>query len=184
MSGEKKPTAPSADLQDSVPCDSSIQSCPYATSAMDTKKYPEEREKYAETINSAFPKLGDNYEILGPATRDYNCIAHTLGENDEWVNPATGSKENPLSEMDKMYAEKGYSRINDMDFSYDPAKQKVVVYATKNSDGRIKEITHGAIQDAKGTWESKLGSLPLIRHPTPETLNGSAYGEPVAVYTK
>ena len=164
--------------------DDIVQRCPCQSIPFDKSKFSEERKKYEQEIKQGFPNLGDNYEILAPATRDYNCIAHTLGVSDEWVNPETGNKENPLSEMDKKYAKKGYKRTSIMDTSYDPTKNKVVVYATKNFDGSIKEITHGAIQDGKGTFESKLGSLPLIRHSTPEALNGDVYGEPVATYTK
>lgn len=161
-----------------------VQSCGGASLPMDTKKNADQRSAYGDIIKDAFPNLGVNYEILAPATTDYNCIAHTLGINDEWVNPITGSKENPLSEMDKMYQKIGYTRTVDLDTNYDTTKKKIVVYATKNADGSINKITHGAIQDDKGTFESKLGGLPLIRHATPESLNGSAYGEPVAVYTK
>ncbi|GEM_PF-4046539 len=163
-----------------------VQACSeaHASVPMDTSKYPDQRKDYGDIVKNAFPKLGENYEVLAPATNDYNCIAHTLGINDKWVNPKTGSKENPLSEMDKMYAAIGYTRTEGLDTSFDATKKKIVVYATKNPDGSIKEVTHGAIQDNKGTFESKLGGLPLIRHVTPEALNGAAYGEPVAVYVK
>jgi len=149
---------------------------------LDKSKYPEQRTKY--DYKKFFPNLGDEYEVLAPGTGDYNCIAHTLGKNNDWVNPVTGSKSDRLAEMDKLYAAQGYKRSSSMDFSYKPGTQKIVVYATKNPDGSIKEITHGAIQDHHGTWESKLGPWPLIRHLTPDALNGSLYGEPVAVYEK
>ncbi|MDM8552153.1 hypothetical protein QUF72_18860 [Desulfobacterales bacterium HSG2] len=98
--------------------------------------------------------------------------------------PRTGPESDSLAEMDKAYAEQGYKSSSAMDFSHEPGKQKVVVYATKNPDGSIRKVTHGAIQDSYGTWESKLGGGPLIRHETPDALKGPAYGEPVGVCEK
>jgi type VI secretion system secreted protein VgrG len=149
---------------------------------LNKSKYPEQRIKY--DYKKFFPNLGDEYEVLAPNTGDYNCIAHTLGKNNVWVNPITGTKSVPFAEMDKIYTTIGYKRLSLMDFSYKLGIPKIVVYAIKNPDGSIKEITHGAIQDNCGTWESKLGPWPLIRHLTPDALNSSLYGKPVAVYEK
>ncbi|QEL15769.1 DUF7689 domain-containing protein [Limnoglobus roseus] len=158
--------------------------CPKAKTPMDKTKFPDQRFDTDPSIKKAFPKLGDNYEVEAPATEDYNCIAHTLGDHGNWVNPETGPKANPLSEMDKKYEALGYKRATGMDTSLEPGTEKVVVYATKNPDGTIKDVTHGAIQRPDGTYSSKLGSMPQIRHENPEALSGPAYGEPVAVYTK
>lgn len=157
------------------------KSCPFT---LDKSKYPEQRTAYAGSLKSAFPMLGDNFEVLGPATPDYNCIAHTLGKHEEWVNPVTGPSGDELKGMDAMYKQQGYKRLPSKDYSYVPGKQKIVVYATMNPDGTIKAVTHGAIQDNTGAWTSKLGQLPLIRHETPDALDGDIYGEPVAVYEK
>lgn len=94
---------------------------------MDKTKHPEQRKKYDSTFKHKLPKLGDEYEVLAPETDSYNCIGHTLGVNDEWVNPVTGPKDNPLAGMDKIYAERGYKRAPNMDTSYKPGKKKVVV---------------------------------------------------------
>ena len=146
--------------------------------------WPVPDQAVADKLAPAFPKLGNDFEVLGPPTGDYNCIAHTLGVNDEWVNPVTGPKGDELKGMDDMYAKQGYKRLPDKDYSYEPGKEKVVVYATANPDGSIKEVTHGAIQDSSGAWTSKLGASELIRHKTPDALDGSVYGKPVAVYEK
>ncbi len=152
---------------------------------LDKTKDPDER-KFLEGPEGkkVFPKLGSDFEVLGPSTDEYNCIAHTLDDHTQWVNPETGSTDNPLGKMDDMYAKKGYKRSPTMDISKEPGKEKVVVYATKNPDGSINEVTHGATQASDGTWTSKLGQGPLIRHETPGALNGPVYGEPVAVYEK
>ncbi|MDC0740691.1 type VI secretion system Vgr family protein [Polyangium mundeleinium] len=152
---------------------------------MDQSKFPEERQFMKDLgVATIFSNLGDNFEVLGPHTRDYNCIAHTLGDHNQWVDPITGPASNPLQGMDGIYGAQGYTRSSDMNFDLEPGKQKIVVYATKNPDGSIADVTHGAIQDEHGTWTSKLGGWPLIRHETPGALNGADYGEPVAVYEK
>jgi hypothetical protein len=122
--------------------------------------------------------------VLGPADPTYNCIAHSLGLHDRWINPQTGPANNPLAYMDKLYAAQGYHRSRNLNFRRELGKQKVVVYATRNRDRTIKEITHAAIQRRDGTWTSKLGKLALIRHGAPEDLDGPSYGVPVAVYVR
>jgi hypothetical protein len=37
---------------------------------------------------------------------------------------------------------------------------------------------------ADGTWTSKLGKMAVIRHATPDSLDGPDYGQPVAVYVR
>jgi len=59
-----------------------------------------------------------------------------------------------------------------------------VVYALRRRDGSIKEVTHAALQLRDGTWTSKLGKLALIRHRTPQDLDGPSYGVPIAVYVR
>ena len=82
-----------------------------------------------------------------------------------------------------MYRAKGYGRVKGLDLSVTTGVQKVVVYATM-TNGRIASVTHAAVQERTGTWTSKLGKLALIRHRTPEALNGPVYGQPVAVYIR
>jgi hypothetical protein len=121
--------------------------------------------------------------VLGPSTRQYNCIAHSLGVK-HWVNPMTGDAENPLEPMDKLYGEIGYVRESSMNLAVEPGKEKVVLYASVNPDATIRSVTHAAHQEADGTWTSKLGAMALIRHTTPEALRGPTYGMPIAVYVR
>jgi type VI secretion system secreted protein VgrG len=181
MRDDEKTTPPSATAGESLAaCTMACTTLP----PLDKSKYPAQRKKHDSGLKKAFPNLGNEYEVLAPETMDYNCIAHTLGKDKKWVAPETVPAKNPLTEMDKKYATQSYKRSSSMDFSYTSSKKKVVVYAIKNPDGSIKKVTHGAIQDKHGTWESKLGGGPLIRHKTPDALNGTVYGEPVAVYEK
>jgi len=167
------------------PLDPTHMSAGNLSPVMDKTKYLDQRKLLNDPVTkSAFPKLGDEYEILAPEDESYNCIGHTLDKNNEWLDPVTGPTGNPFYKMDKIYNENGYKRMPNMDASYEMGKKKVIVYGAKNPDGSIKKITHGAIQDNEGFWESKLGQGPLIRHPTPEALNGPLHGEPVGVYEK
>jgi hypothetical protein len=53
--------------------------------------------------------------------------------------------------------------------------------------GQPIQPTHAARQAPNGTWTSKLGRAPLIRHLTPEAVNctgADGYGRPVAVYVR
>ncbi len=130
-----------------------------------------------------FPNLG-RYEVLASATPKgkkkvlYNCIAHTIRDYNKWVWP--GAK---VSDFDRLYGAHGYKRISKLDYKFDPSLDKIVLYAKKNKDGQI-ECTHGSRQLADGTWTSKLGQGPLIRHSTPGAVSGPSYGKPVAVYVK
>ncbi len=178
---------------------------------LDRQRYlPERRRLESPAEKKHFPHLGTNYEVLAPSTpyqgtlkvvrrengiavrgpaapparRVYNCIAHSLGIHNGWVNPETATNGFPLARMDAMYRTLGYVRLRDLDFRRVPGKQKVVVYATRTSSGSIKKVTHAAVQDRNGTWTSKLGKLALIRHLTPQALSGPSYGEPVAVYAR
>lgn len=138
----------------------------------------------APDIRQAFPRMKlTDIEVLAPATKQYNCIAHSL-EVKTWVNPETGSEANPLEKMDNLYAKLGYVRQDGLNFAKEEGLEKVVVYAKLNNDGSIHDVTHAAKQESQGTWTSKLGSLPLIRHSTPEVLRGPVYGTPVAVYVR
>ena len=122
--------------------------------------------------------------MLGPATRAYNCIAYSLGRDDEWINAETGAADDPLSKLDRRYEENGYRRLAVLDPSLQVGTHKIVVYAMRNADGMRVEIKHAARQEKDGTWSSNLGQGPLIRHETAEALSGPAYGEPVAVYAR
>jgi hypothetical protein len=141
-----------------------------------------------QTMESAgwkkdFPNLG-RYEVLASATPKgkkkilYNCIAHTLRTYDKWVWPGAS-----ISDFDKLYGAHGYKRISKLDYRFDARVDRIVLYAKKNKDGRI-ECTHGCRQLADGTWTSKLGQGPLIRHTTPGAVSGPSYGKPIAVYVK
>lgn len=180
---------------------------------MDKAKFPAEW-KLVHGLKAGFPRLGDDFEVQGPSTTPflvaarkagllmevpadkpgddptlvvlagdcvpgtYNCIAHTVGIKSVWVNPYRTA-----AGWDMYYKPHGYTPAAGTDTSPVSGVQKVAVYATKRPDGRLS-YTHAAVQEADGTWTSKLGSAPLIRHRTAESVGGGTYGEVVRVYTR
>jgi hypothetical protein len=145
---------------------------------------PEERHTLQSAENlRAFPYLEEEFEVLAPATPTYNCIAHTLGFHDRWIDPQLGPADNRLLFMDQLYAPQGYRRAAHLDWRTEQGSQKIVVYGL-SSQGAITKITHAAIQARNGAWSSKLGRLALIGHVTPQAVRGPEYGVPVAVYVR
>jgi hypothetical protein len=147
-------------------------------------KYAAEyREMTKPSWKTNFPNLGP-YEVLAPSTgREnkkgaYNCIAHTLRIYSRWVWP--GKK---VADFDRLYNSHGYKRLRKVDYRFNPKLDKIVLYAKVLKNGQL-ECTHGARQLADGTWTSKLGGGPLIRHKTPAAVGGPSYGRPIAVYVK
>lgn len=132
----------------------------------------------------AFPLLGNNFAVVSNSSARYNCIAHSLGIHNRWIDPQTGPAGKRLAPMDRLYAARGYHRAAGLDFGRRQGQQKVVVYAVRDASGKITRVTHAALQMPDGTWTSKLGQLPLIRHASPQALAGPEYGVPVAVYVR
>ncbi len=152
-----------------------------AVRASDTLSLEQARQRVSRL--AGFPNLRD-FQIVDPTVgMKYNCIAHSLGIHSRWVNPQTGPSNNRLMPMDRLYQEKGYTRAASLDFRLVRGMKKVVLYA-RVSGGPILEVTHAALQESDGSWTSKMGQLPLIRHHSPQDLNGPSYGQPVAVYVK
>lgn len=148
-------------------------------------RFPDERKVLLSRVHQrAFPRLENRFEVLASSTKVYNCIAHSLGDHEHWIDPRLGTRDHPLTEMDRIYRKRGYSRLPDMDFSLEPGMRKLVLYARVGKNGGIEAITHSAVQAADGSWQSKLGELALIRHLTPSALTGPNYGQPVAVYAR
>ncbi len=151
-------------------------------SPLNTARHPGERSKVV--ASGAFPSLGNNFEVLAAETPRYNCIAWSCGITKSWVWPGAN-----VADFDRLYAQHGYRRINTLDYRKQAGVQKVVLYGhVKQNNGRqIIQCTHASRQLKDGTWSSKLGKLPLIRHLTPDSIDGfgsSQYGQPVAVYVR
>jgi hypothetical protein len=161
--------------RDSLLCGSRARPGGYAgfESYLDTSLYGSERWG----VDAAFANLRGEFEVQSPSTSRYNCIAWSLGITSQWINP-----KKTLAEFDQLNGQYGYRRMSTLDFSRAFGYEKIVLYGKKDAFGRVTEYTHQARQLPDGTWTSKLGGMAQVRHVTPDTLNGSAYGVPVAVY--
>jgi hypothetical protein len=144
--------------------------------AMNRKRFPADRALVIK--NGGFPRLGNNFEVLAPHSDTYNCIAWSMGIKDHWVWPGYS-----MSAFDKAYSRLGYRRLKSVNLRHERGVQKIVLYGTRTGNGSVN-CTHAARQSSDGTWTSKLGKLPLIRHQSANALSGSSYGHPVAVYAK
>jgi type VI secretion system secreted protein VgrG len=149
----------------------------------DTRRFPQERA-FVRTLH--FPNLGEQYEVLAPRTPRYNCIAWSAGITNRWEWPAPNGRKATVRDFDQFYARFGYRRVRTLDYRVQPGVDKVVLYGHVRR-GQPIEPTHAARQAPNGTWTSKLGKAPLIRHLTPDSVNGAGpngYGRPVAVYVR
>ena len=148
-----------------------------AGGSFDTSRYPAQRHEVDALRTKGLPHLSRNYEVLRPGTSTFNCIAWSLGVTRKWLWPG-----NSIRAFDQLNAQFGYHKLSQMDFRLQPGVAKVVLYA-KTVNGHLVP-THQARQGADGTWTSKLGKLAVIRHATPNALDGPDYGRPVAVYAR
>lgn len=139
--------------------------------------YQRDRALIDAVRSRLFPKLGDDYEVIGHASEGYNCIAWSLGITTKWVWPGEGE----IRDFDALNGRFGYRRMARPDISLQPGVDKIVLFAIKGDDGKWK-VTHQARQLRDGSWSSKLGKLPLIRHRSLAAVSGPTYGVPVAVY--
>lgn len=127
---------------------------------------------------AAFPRLGSNYEVLALGTPKYNCISWSLGVTNKWIWPGK-----TVADFDRLYTSYGYKRAPRRSYSRQTGLDKVVLYGKVQKDGKV-EVTHAARQFPDGSWSSKLGKNPLIRHMQPVDVAGPSYGVPIAVYTR
>jgi hypothetical protein len=130
----------------------------------------------------SFPRLGDNFEVMAAATTSYNCICWSLGLNSSWVWPRDAGEPVTLADFDVLYSAHGYKRVARLDYTRQEGVEKVVLFAVSR-DGKV-EITHACRQLQDGSWSSKLGSLPLIRHLKPDDVAGPTYGAPYVTYVR
>jgi len=141
----------------------------------DASPFKGEHDAIERIREKSFPKLESSYAVIGHATKDYNCIAWSLGVTTKWVWPGTAT-----DDFDKLDGQYGFRRMTKLDFSVQKGVEKIVLYG-KKVDGKMT-MTHQARQMKDGTWTSKLGEMGLIRHASPDSLDGPDYGYPVAVY--
>ncbi len=151
---------------------------------LDQGRNSDERPKLATPEHRAgFPRLGEEYEVLAPASSAYNCIGWSVGNTTSWVWPTQAGQVPRLADFDALYASHGFRRVAGLDYRRSPGLDKVVLYAMRRPDGSIA-LTHAALQLRDGSWSSKLGSLPLVRHLHPDDVAGPSYGVPYVLYVR
>src|SRR5438105_2959308 len=122
---------------------------------------PAEKQRF----RTDFPNLDVNQAIVtnGPS-RDYNCIAWTVGVMTAWIWPG-----NSIADFDAFYRRFGFSRTGNGPIAvFGPALSQMM-------HGSISGSGHGP------RWESKCGSDLRIQHGLSE-LEGSSYGRVLGFY--
>ena len=114
-----------------------------------------------------FPKLDVNRAVVtGAATRQYNCIAWTVGVTTRWIWPGAH-----ISNFDRFYNSRGHVRASNGPVAAWGHGPSSMTHACISGPG------HGP------RWESKCGRDLRIRHGLDELLS-SSYGRVVAFYNK
>lgn len=119
-----------------------------------------------------------NHKITSPQTPKYNCIAWAAGDDGHWWWPAPGfywpngiPRQETIDVFLEAFASLGYEVCNGLDIEH--GFEKVALYALNGKP------THMARQLNNGTWASKLGKSYDIEHMTPNTVEGTLYGQSI-----
>lgn len=123
-----------------------------------------------------FPRLtGEEFEIICPASGQYNCIAYAAGDTSQpWSDepedywPPEVARNPSIAGLENLFRWLGFKKCRGS--RLETAYQKVALYASKGL------WTHVALQMSNGRWRSKLGKGVLIEHRTPLSLTGDLYG--------
>lgn len=128
------------------------------------------------------PRLkGTNWRITSRSARRYNCIAWAAGDNRRRWDIGKGSYWPKGAILDycfsclvNAYIAEGFSVCTTEEGrAFDDKFDTVVLY---ESSGYWE---HAAKLLKSGMWSSKLGDFEDIEHPTPESVGGTDYGEPL-----
>ncbi len=152
---------------------------------------------WLDAHGDVFPRLErKDWEAVSPASKDFNCIADSLGDHEHnvWPGPA-------LADFDQLYARHGYVPLDGLDYSLQPELEKVVLFAIQPGqpgyatyrqgleEDKLALLpglicTHAILQQPDGSFTSKNGALERIKVLEPNELGGGDYGEPVRVYAR
>lgn len=125
----------------------------------------------------AFPNLvGSEYDIISPATPDYNCLAWALGFDDDWLEPDPFNQY-PWPLQIREYTLESYIKVIEIsnyetcqDSQFENGFEKIAIYLS----GGIPK--HFARQHSSELWTSKCGKSEDIIH-TLQGLEGKIYGK-------
>lgn len=129
------------------------------------------------------PKIKSaGYKVTSPESKEYNCVAWTIGRNDIWIwpHPRFFWPENircddKLPSFIEFYQAFEYSTCNDdkLEVGY----EKIAIYIHPDTNN----VTHAAKQMSSGKWTSKLGPYKDIEHNTFDSLTGNDFGIVAAI---
>ncbi len=127
-------------------------------------------------ISRLCPHLdAEGYEVVAPASDDYNCIAYAAGDTERWWDhtelgywPPGVERSHTLEALAAVFRTLEFIATDNPDLEY--GYEKIALYA--DSEG----YTHAALQAPDGKWRSKMGDLELIQHRAPTSLDGGLYG--------
>jgi len=129
----------------------------------------------------AFPRLTpSNHQVTSTPATDYNCIAWSVGDTDNWWQPGVFwplpvlAGDYGMGVLEQLFRSLGYEDSGS-DTNLEAGFEKVALY------GSGLFYTHAARQLSNGKWTSKLGKEDDIEHDTPEDVAGGVYGEMVQV---
>ena len=124
-------------------------------------------------IEPHFPNL-KTWNVTGPATDKYNCIAWSVGIKNEWIWPG-----HTVQDFDSFYSLHGWTVSSNCNREY--KKRKVALYAYNSNPN---SCSHGSRETHDCGWdESKLGKWERIMHIRTE-LEGGFYGYIIRCYEK
>jgi hypothetical protein len=125
----------------------------------------------------AFPRLTpQNHRTTSPASNDYNCIAWTAGDVQNWWQPGVywpilaHPEDYGIGVLERLFKALGYEDSG-MEASLEGGFEKVALF------DQSLFYTHAARQLPNGKWTSKLGKAEDIEHDTPNDVAGGIYGE-------
>ena len=109
----------------------------------------------------------------------YIIVYHTLNSIPSWPTDPDYywpvKREVTKEAFDLFYEYHGFQKLNLIDFSYDARYIKVALYTNNGIPN------HASIQIDNSWWESKVGSLGIIKHDLFEMEN-KTYGQVTQIY--
>ena len=130
-----------------------------------------------------FPNItAQNYRKTSDRTPAYNCIAHAIGNFNNWwwphedaYWPPNCSSHDIMEAFHLMFLSLDYCECQNG--SFEEAFEKIALYALNDVP------THAARQVSNGQWSSKLGTYIDIEHSL-AALEGPHYGYVVKYYKR
>jgi hypothetical protein len=126
--------------------------------------------------HAALPLLTlNNHRVTSPANIDYNCIAWSAGDTENWWQPGRFwpvqvlPGDYTIGALIQMFTALGYEDCG-LDAGLEPGFEKVALF------GDSLYYTHAARQLPSGKWTSKLGKAEDIEHDSAGDVAGGVYG--------